>query len=143
MAYTIYHNVEINTTADNIYNAITSADGLEKWWPLKSTGMPIIGGIYTFYFSPEYDWTAQVTHCEANKYMEWAMVESEEDWHQTSLVFKIEPFAQVCILSFEHRGWREANDHFRRTSYCWALYLRCLKLYLETSETVRYNDRTK
>jgi uncharacterized protein YndB with AHSA1/START domain len=143
MAYTIYHNVEINTTADNIYNAITSADGLEKWWPLKSTGMPIIGGVYTFYFSPEYDWAAQVTHCEANKYMEWTMLQSDEDWHQTSLVFKIEPSTQVCILSFEHRGWREANDHFRRTSYCWALYLRCLKLYLETSETVRYNDRTK
>lgn len=143
MPHTIYHDLEISATADNIYNTITSAEGLEKWWTLKSTGMPIIGGLYTFYFSPEYDWTARVINCEANRYMEWTMVDSDADWNKTHLIFKIQSLSQSCLLSFEHRGWQELNDHFKKSSYCWALYLRCLKRYLETSEIVRYNDRTK
>ena len=38
-------------------------------------------------------------------------------------------------------GWLEANAHFRRSSYCWAMYLRLLQRYLEQGETVPYADR--
>jgi hypothetical protein len=33
------------------------------------------------------------------------------------------------------------DDEFRRSSYCWAMYLRILRRYLEHGETVPYERR--
>ncbi|MCH8956850.1 SRPBCC domain-containing protein, partial [candidate division KSB1 bacterium] len=35
----------------------------------------------------------------------------------------------------------EANEHYRVSCYCWAMYLRLLKRYVEHGETVPYEDR--
>ncbi len=39
-------------------------------------------------------------------------------------------------LRFAHRGWPEANDHYRTSSFFWAMYLRFMKRHLETGEQV-------
>lgn len=39
-------------------------------------------------------------------------------------------------MKFHHVGWPEANDHYRTSCYCWAMYLRLLKRYVELGETV-------
>jgi hypothetical protein len=43
--------------------------------------------------------------------------------------------------TFAHRGWPEANDHYRTSSFCWAMYLRLMKRHLETGEQVPYAIR--
>jgi uncharacterized protein YndB with AHSA1/START domain len=140
--HTIYHNVEIITSPDFLYHAITSAEGLEKWWTLHSSGIPAKGEEYNFYFSPEYDWKAKVTKCEANKLIEWTITEADEDWKDTILSFVIVEKNNKCLLRFEHQKWREADDHFRQTSYCWAMYLKCLKDFLESSVVLPYLKRS-
>lgn len=142
LSHTIYHDVEIITSPDHLFHTITSAEGLEKWWPLHAVGIPAIGEEYSFYFSPEYDWRAKVIDCEANKFIEWKMIVADDDWQDTKLRFSIIERDHACILRFEHRSWGDINDHFRRTSYCWALYLRCLKDYIERSVILSYNKRT-
>jgi len=32
------------------------------------------------------------------------------------------------MLRFEHKGWRDVTEHYRRTSYYWALYLILFKI---------------
>lgn len=34
-------------------------------------------------------------------------------------------------VNFSHVNWAEANDHFKHSSFCWALLLNGLKNYLE------------
>jgi hypothetical protein len=42
---------------------------------------------------------------------------------------------------FYHLCWPEANEHWRVSNYCWAMYLRILKRYLESGESVAYEKR--
>lgn len=142
LSHTICHDVEIISTPDHLYHAITSAEGLEKWWVLHAVGIPAIGEEYSLYFSPEYDWRAKVIDCEANKYIEWKLTVADEDWMDTKLAFTIIERENKCLLRFEHRAWKDTNDHFRRTSYCWGQYLRCLKEYIEESKVVSYMKRS-
>ncbi len=44
-------------------------------------------------------------------------------------------------VSFYHMGWPENNEHFRISCYCWAMYLRILKRYIEYGEKVPYKSR--
>ena len=71
------------------------------------------------------------------------MTHATEDWIGTILHFQIiELTLEKCLLRFEHRGWAAPTAHFRRTSYCWAIYLRCLKNYLEYGKVIAYEDRS-
>jgi len=44
-------------------------------------------------------------------------------------------------VSFYHVGWKENNEHYKISCYCWAMYLRILKRYIEFGEEVAYEKR--
>jgi hypothetical protein len=44
-------------------------------------------------------------------------------------------------LRFGHLGWRGATAHYQTSAYCWAMYLRILKRYVEFGEHVSYDRR--
>jgi uncharacterized protein YndB with AHSA1/START domain len=67
----IHHQFTVNARASTVFEAFTSAAGLTNWWPLKSIGQPKLGAEYCFYFGPEYDWYAEVTHMLLNKELTW------------------------------------------------------------------------
>lgn len=140
--YTIRHDVLINSSSEHVFNSITQADQLDKWWALHTTGIPALGEIYSLYFSPEYDWKAEVVKCNSPLLFELKFVESDEDWDHTKVSFDMIPKEEKTLLRFEHSGWQYANDHFRRTSFSWALYLKCLKDLVESDMTKPYNERT-
>lgn len=47
----------------------------------------------------------------------------------------------MAEVLFYHTGWKEANAHYRISAFCWAMYLRLLKRYVESGERVRYEER--
>ena len=129
----IYHDIEINASAAEIYKMITTADGLNSWWTVASSSELKPGGQFRFYFSDLYDWQAKVILIETDKKLSLRMTEADEDWTGTELSFEIraQDIGQ-SLLRFEHKNWRELNAHFRRTSYCWAIYLFKMKEILES-----------
>lgn len=138
----IYHDIEIKATQEAIYEAITSPSGLNAWWTLKSAGEPSIGNEYNFFFSEDYNWFAVVQNISANESIIYRMTQATDDWIGTILSFEIISQSEsLSLLRFEHRGWKEITEHYRRTSYCWALYLSCLKEYLEKGIIKSYELR--
>jgi hypothetical protein len=48
---------------------------------------------------------------------------------------------QTTNVRFYHTGWPMANEHWRISCYCRAMYLRILRRYLEHGESVPYETR--
>jgi hypothetical protein len=44
-------------------------------------------------------------------------------------------------VAFHHVGWPEANAHHRTSSFCWAMYLRLMRLSIENGTVVPYAER--
>ncbi len=44
----ILHRVGIASTADKVYQALATLDGLSHWWITGTTGDPKVGGILKF-----------------------------------------------------------------------------------------------
>lgn len=144
MMNAIQHDVGINGSQEDIFSAFTTRKGLNAWWTKEAAGDLKIGGNYIFFFGSQWDWRAEVVDYRMNESIRFRMTEADSDWTGTELAFSIieSTGSSSCLLRFEHTGWRERNDHFRRTSYCWALYLRCLKRYVENGIVTEYENRT-
>ncbi|MFZ7139511.1 MAG: SRPBCC family protein [Bacteroidota bacterium] len=138
---TIYHNFPIRTTPELLFEAISSPRGLDAWWSNHCSGNPAMGANYSFDFGPEYQWIAVVTSYEFAKAFELEFVQSDLDWNGSKVGFLIEPDGEFTQLKFYHTGWPTLNEHFKISNYCWAMYLRLLKRYLEFGECVAYEER--
>jgi uncharacterized protein YndB with AHSA1/START domain len=137
----IYHDFPIRAPLAEVFQAISSAPGLDRWWTLGSSGQPAIGAEYELEFGPEYQWQAKVTRCTPNTEFELEMVKCAEDWRGTRVGFELEDKGSHTQVRFRHTGWPECSEHFRVSSCCWAAYLRILRRFLEHGETVPYASR--
>jgi uncharacterized protein YndB with AHSA1/START domain len=136
----IFHNFPIKVLPDRVFEAVSTPRGLDAWWTKKSSGRSAETEEYKLWFGPEYDWRARVTKCVAPSEFELQILHAHEDWNGTRVGFHLHG-GQTTNLSFYHTGWPLANEHWRISSYCWAMYLRILRRYLEHGESVAYEDR--
>jgi uncharacterized protein YndB with AHSA1/START domain len=137
----ISHDFPIKASRGQVFQAVSTAAGLDTWWTKRSSGEPAEGAEYELWFGPEYDWRAVVSRCIPSAEFELKLTHAQKDWQGTRVGFVLEENDGVTQVRFHHAGWPEANDHYRGSCYCWAMYLRLLRRYVETGETVPYEDR--
>lgn len=137
----ILHDFPVNAPPGRVFQMFATPAGLDRWWTLSSTGGGKVGEDVELNFGPPYEWRAMVTRAVPDREYELEMTVAMGDWQGTRVGVRLEPSPLGTQVSFYHTGWREASDHLRTTSYCWAMYLRILKRYLEQGETVPYERR--
>lgn len=137
----IFHHFVINAAAEKVFSGISTPQGLDAWWSKHSTGTPALHEKYMLHFGAGYDWPAVVTKFTPNKIFELKIHDAHPDWDNTLVGFVLEYNDGITHVQFYHTGWPQQNDHFKISSYCWAMYLRLLKRYVEFSEVVDYEKR--
>jgi uncharacterized protein YndB with AHSA1/START domain len=138
----IFHNFTINTSSEKVFDGVSTATGLDNWWTKSSQVTPKADSMYMLDFGPGYVWKAIVTKFETNKEFELQMTEADADWLKTRVGFLLSDKGNnLTEVKFYHTGWPAANEHYKISSYCWAMYLRILKRYLEFGEQVPYEKR--
>lgn len=137
----IFHTFIIKATPGKIFENITTAEGLDKWWTKSSKGTSEIGALYTLHFGSEYNWQAIVTKLIEDNEFELQITHAYDDWMNTKVGFILKPVNEVTSVEFYHTGWQRCNEHYKISTYCWAMYLRLLKRYTEHGEQVDYENR--
>ena len=137
----IYHVFPINASAKQVFDAISTATGLDSWWTKTCEGTPVQGAEYKLGFGPGYDWRAVVSHCIPDSEFELTLNKADADWQNSSINFKLTADEGKTSVNFRHVGWPQENEHYKISCFCWAMYLRLLKKYVETGETVPYEIR--
>ena len=128
----IFHNFPIKVSPDRVFGAISSPHGLDAWWTKKSSGRPAEGEEYELWCGPQYDWRALVTKCVAPSEFELQMLRAHPDWNGTRVGFRLQG-DETTNVRFYHTGWPTANDHWRISCYCWAMYFRIQSHYAPAS----------
>jgi uncharacterized protein YndB with AHSA1/START domain len=136
----IFHDFIVKAPAQKVFQAISTPQGLDAWWTKRSSGEPRLGAEYELGFGPGYDWRAVVSRCVPGAEFELEMTQAHEDWQGTRVALDLEQKEGFTQVRFLHSGW-PANEHYRASCYCWAMYLRILKRYVEYGETVPYEQR--
>jgi uncharacterized protein YndB with AHSA1/START domain len=138
----IFHDFPILAPAQAVFAGVSTPAGLDQWWTERSSGRAQRGAEYGLWFGPNYDWAARVTECVPLEKFELQIIKADRDWEGTKVGFALSAIdGGGTQVRFQHTGWPHLNDHYRISCYCWAMYLRILKRYLEHGETVPYAKR--
>lgn len=135
----IIHRIGIKSTADRVYKAITTLDGLSNWWTEEVEGDEKTGGKIEFTFRTP---TGEAVGKMAMKVMElnhqksvrWKCTEGPAEWIETDVTFDLSRQDDQVILLFGHRNWREAVEFTAHCSMKWAVFLLSLREYVETGK---------
>lgn len=138
----ILHDFPVAGTRSAVFAAVATPEGLEKWWTRGGAGEAVLGATWEFDFGPHYQWQGVVRSLEADRLIEWELIVADPDWRGTMVRLELEEQVGGLVwVRFAHSGWREASEHYRITSFCWAMYLRQMKHWVQRRETVPYDRR--
>jgi uncharacterized protein YndB with AHSA1/START domain len=141
MSSDIVHDFAIRASATLVFDSVSTSVGLDQWWTKKSRGVPRKGAPFELEFGPGFEWRAQVTRCVPEREFELTLTYADADWMGTRVGFELEGKGDATQVRFRHSGWPDANEHYRVSCYCWAMYLRILKRYVEHGELVPFEKR--
>ncbi len=131
----------IRAPRERVFRAVSAPSEISEWWTERSAGEASAGAEYRLEFGVGFDWRARVTRCAPGAEFELELTEASEDWLGTRVGFRLEPRDGGTWVSFRHSGWPMANEHYRVSCMCWAMYLRVLRRWVEYGERVPYEAR--
>lgn len=137
----LFHDFQINAQPSKVFEQVATAEGMSNWWSKHSSGPIVLGGTIDLHFGEGYGWTAMVTKLIPDNRFELTITKADPDWLGSRIGFRFIGDEKTTKVEFYHKGWKEDNDHYRISNYCWAMYLRLLKRYVEHGEFVQYEDR--
>jgi len=137
----IIHYLTISASIEAVFETISTAKGISRWWSSNASGHSELGSLLEIEFTDDIHWQAQVTQMVAPHEFELTLVKSDPDWIDSRVGFYLSQGSRGVDVKFYHQGWKETNDHYYISCYCWAMYLRIMKRFLEFGEVVEYDQR--
>jgi len=133
----IKHLFHIAVPQEQVYNAISTIEGLKSWWTTQTTGESTPGGTIAFRFNgfgPDFKVTGQTE----NNSVSWECVAGFDDWIGTTITIRLDQNEGKTRVRFEHGGWAEATDNYAACSFSWGRYLESLRQYCQTGAGVPF-----
>ena len=129
----IKHLFHINSTPENIFEAIINKDQLKKWYTNTVKGESKLNSIMTFKFG-DVGYSVKVIEIIENKLIKWVCVDADEVFkevvdHET--VFSLEQLNDKTKIRFSQYGFLEQNDLYAGINYSWGKYLESLRQFVQ------------
>jgi uncharacterized protein YndB with AHSA1/START domain len=134
----ILHRVGIKSSIDQVYEALTTCEGLAGWWTVNTQGESKVGGVLQFRFSADgreiggFDMKVLELH-PASRVL-WEVVGGPAEWIGTKISFELKQENDYSIVLFKHQGWKEPVEFMHHCSTKWAIFLMSLKSLVETGK---------
>lgn len=134
----IYHLISIKANASTVYNAVTSQDGLSKWWLPDVIAKPEIGFVNEFKVGTMFINKMKIILLTPNSKVEWECINDKEgdEWTSTHILFDIKEKEGNCYLHFKQTDWKAQTEFFGSCSFHWARHLILLKHFCETGNSI-------
>ncbi len=135
----IIHRIGIRSSAVNVYKAISTINGLARWWTEEVEGKEEVGGRIQFTFRTETgeikgQMIMQVQELHPHKNIRWHCVDGPAEWIGTEITFDLLQQDDQVIIIFSHKNWPEAIEFMAHCSMKWAVFLLSLREYVETGK---------
>lgn len=127
----ILHRIGVTAAPEDVYTALTTVDGLSRWWTVDTDGDASPGGVLRFRFAPG-GFDMSVLEAIPGTRVIWEVVDGPEEWKGTRIGLDLKREDGFTVVLFRHEGWREPVEFMYHCSTKWAIFLMSLKRLLET-----------
>jgi uncharacterized protein YndB with AHSA1/START domain len=133
MSHAIKYLFHINAPREQVYQAITSIDGLSKWWTAESTGDAGKDGVIQFRFGGQGP-DMKVADLKLNEQVSWECVASPHGWVGNRLSFMLDENDGKTRVRFAHDGFPAEDDSCAICTFGWGRYMESLRQYCQTGK---------
>src|SRR5271166_6239939 len=134
----LLHFVRIQAPPERVYQAVTTADGIRRWWTRDADLDTEVGGVGEFRFpnyGSGYATNVAIEELRPPSHVGWKVVASfRPEWRGTTISFDLREDGGGAILLFAQRGFAQLDERSAQTNTGWAYYLVSLKQFLETGQ---------
>ena len=128
----IVHTVEIAASPADVERALTTQEGLARWW---TTGVAVEGDRIRFAFEQGFNPVMRVDQTEPGKLVAWAYESGAEPWTGSTIRFELGGGDGKTTMLFRHRYGQDLPDEmFGVFNFNWGIYLKSLRLLCESGE---------
>ena len=124
----ILHRVGINAQPDRVFQALTTIDGLRRWWAEETTGNASPGGTIDFIFTQ-----MKVIEAAPGQRVLWHCIKGPAEWIDTDVSFDLTWKDGQTFVLFKHAGWKQPVEFMHHCSTKWGTFLLSLRDMLEKS----------
>jgi uncharacterized protein YndB with AHSA1/START domain len=106
-AATFRRRIQLRAPREEAFAAVSTVEGLARWWTTIVTGSPEPGGVLRFGFEGlDEHIEMRVLDVRAPSSVRWSCVvhTSAPEWPGSTVTFELVPNGQRCELGFEHAG---------------------------------------
>ena len=129
----IVHQLTIQATPQDVFTAVTSADGLASWWSEDVEGGSAEGDTVTVGFlDRKVVIILRIDTLEPATLAHLTCLDGPEEWPGTQLAFRLSAQDGATVVRFWHGGWEYEDGAMPSCSFDWAMYLDSLRRYCET-----------
>ena len=107
---TIIHAVHIHAARPQVYDALTTADGLSQWWTTQVAVDAGTGGIIRFTFHGDFHPQMQQTALEPNRRVQWTCIAGHPNWQHNTFSFTLEERKGETVVQFVQKYAQELSD---------------------------------
>ena len=123
----INHQIGIKASPQEVYELLTTDQGLSQWWTRDTTGAGGVGSIIKFRFGddgPDFE----VKELIANELVVWMHSGTmPAAWMGTEVSFQLRVQDGQTFVRFSHANWKEPSNFMAHCSMKWAVFLLSLK----------------
>lgn len=135
----IKHLFHINASGENVYEALSTINGLANWWTIQTSGGSALGETIQFRFG-EGGPDMQVTALRPNELVSWECVAGPQDWIGTKFDFALDGNEVKTRVRFEQSGWKETGDFYASCCFSWGRYMESLRQYCQTGRSEAFGS---
>jgi uncharacterized protein YndB with AHSA1/START domain len=133
----IVHRVGIKAPVSQVYDALSTIDGLAAWWTRATTGSSKVGDVIALRFSTETGeeiggFDMDVLELQPDQSVRWRVKDGPAEWVGTDIEFLLSRQDDHTIVMFGHRRWRDEAEFMAHCSTKWATFLLSLRELAET-----------
>jgi uncharacterized protein YndB with AHSA1/START domain len=132
----IMHLIKIAVSPDRAYQAVATAEGIRNWWTRDTNLDSQVGGTAEFgFYGHRFVIRSTVDSLTPSKHVGWTNISSTHGgFDGTTITFDLCPDGSDTVLSFAHRGFKQADGNYAGATTRWGYYLFSLQRYLESGK---------
>ncbi len=127
--------IRIQAPAAKVYEAVSSGEGLARWYTRTCTADARVGGEVQFKFRRGEVMCRMRVDELLPEEIRWTCVENNviPEWEKTTIMFELNRGLDgETELHFVHDGWADETEWFEHCADGWDYFLKSLKEYVET-----------
>ena len=122
--------LHINTSAEAVFEALSSIDHLKQWYTTDIEGKTSLDDAMTFKFGTM-GYTVQITQLVAGKVVEWTVKEADMPILNHVFKFELEALEGKTKIRFAHEGFEAQDDMHANLTFSWGKYLESLRQHCQ------------